>query len=144
MSKVHSHAYVVDEKVFKFVLEMEVRKALRIQYPLLLLTIVRQMPPATRGSAGFADVGSIVEPLSRVIRAGDLIGLVPASPALRVLLVGAYLEEADGVIERIRAEVPLEATLRFGVACFPGTATTVEELLGRADVGAGLVPRSAC
>ena len=139
MSKVQSYAYVVDERLFKFVLTMEVRKALRIQYPLLLLTIVRQMPPATRGSAGFADVGSIVEPLSRVIRAGDLIGLVPTGPALRVLLVGAYLEEADGVIERIRAEVPLEATLRFGVACFPGTATTVEELLGRADAGVGLV-----
>jgi hypothetical protein len=65
--------------------------------------------------------------------------LVPTGPALRVLLVGAYLEDADGVIERIREEVPREATLRFGVACFPGTATTVEELLGRADVGAGLV-----
>jgi len=139
MSKVQSNAYVVDERLFKFVLEMEVRKALRIQYPLLLLTIVRQMPPATRGSAGFADVGSIVEPLSRVIRAGDLIGLVPTGPALRVLLVGAYLEDADGVIERIREEFPREATLRFGVACFPGTATTVEELLGRADAGVGLV-----
>jgi hypothetical protein len=144
MSKVHSHAYVVDEKVFRFVLEMEVRKALRIQYPLVVLTIVRLTPTATTGSAGLADVGSIAEPLSRIIRGGDLIGLVPESPALRVLLVGAYLEDADGVIERIRAEVPLEATLRFGVACFLGTVTTVEELLGRADVGAGLVPRSAC
>ncbi len=138
MSKVQSNAYVVDERLFKFVLEMEVRKALRIQYPLLLLTIVRQTP-ATRGSAGFADVGSIVEPLSRVIRAGDLIGLVPTGPALRVLLVGAYLEDADGVIERIREEFPRETTLRFGVACFPGTATTVEELLSRADLGVGLV-----
>ena len=139
MSKVQLNAYVVDERLFKFVLEMEVRKALRIQYPLLLLTIVRQMPPLTRGSAGFADVGSILEPLSRVIRAGDLIGLVPTGPALRVLLVGAYLEDADGVIERIREEFLRETTLRFGVACFPGTATTVEELLGRADAGVGLV-----
>ena len=139
MSKVQSNAYVVDERLFKFVLEMEVRKALRIQYPLLLLTIVREMPPPARGSAGFADVGSIVEPLSRVIRAGDLIGLVPTGPALRVLLVDAYLEDADGVIERIREELPPEATLRFGVACFPGTATTVEELVGRADAGVGLV-----
>ena len=138
MSKVQSNAYVVDERLFKFVLTMEVRKALRIQYPLLLLTIVRQMPSATRGSA-FADVGSIVEPVSRVIRGGDLIGLVPTGPALRVLLVGAYLEDADGVIERIREELPREARLRFGVACFPGTATTVEELLGRADAGVGLV-----
>ena len=47
MSKVHSYAYIVDEKVFKFVLEMEVRKALRIQYPLVVLTIVRLTPPAT-------------------------------------------------------------------------------------------------
>lgn len=139
MSRVHSYAYIVDEKVFKFVLEMEVRKALRIQYPLVVLTIVCLTPPATTGSAGLADGGSIAEPLSRIIRGGDLIGLVPTGPALRVLLVGAYLDDADGVIERIREEVPREAMLRFGVACFPGTATTVEELLGRADAGAGLV-----
>jgi len=144
MSKVQSYAYVVDEQLFKFVLKMEVRKALRIQYPSSVLTVVRQMPPATTRSARLADVGSIVEPLSRIIRGGDLIGLVPTGPALRVLLVGAFLEDADGVIERIREEFPREATLRFGVGCFPGTATTVEELLGRADAGVGLVPRSAC
>ena len=85
-------------------------------------------------------MGSIAEPLSRIIRGGDLIGLVPTGAALRVLLVGAYLDDADGLIERIREEVPLEATLRFGVAAFPGTATTVEDLLGRADAGAELVP----
>ncbi len=73
-----------------------------------------------------------------LIRAADLIGLVPTSPAVRVLLVGAYLEEVDLVIQRIRAEIPPEVPLRFGVSCFPATDTTTETLLSRADREAGL------
>lgn len=138
MSRTHPDAWVVDDRMFKFVVEMEVRKALRIQYPLSVLTIIRQPPPTSTGSARLADGDPIVASVSRTIRGADLIGLVPTGPALRVLLVGAHLDDTDGVIERIREEVPQESTMRFGVACFPATARTAEELLGRADAGVGL------
>lgn len=138
MSKTHPDAWVVDDGMFKFVVEMEVRKAHRIQYPLSVLTIIRQPPPTSTGSATLADVDPIVASISRAIRGADLIGLVPTGPALHVLLVGAYLDDTDGVIERIREEVPQESTMRFGVACFPATASTAEELLGRADAAVGL------
>ena len=124
--------------MFKFVVEMEIRKALRIQYPLSVLTIMGQPPPTSTESGRLADVDPIVASISRVIRGADLIGHVPTGPALRVLLVGAYLADTDGVIERIRAEVSRESPVRFGVACFPVTASTAEELLGRADAEVGL------
>ena len=140
MSKTSPGAYVVEDKMFKFVVAMEVRKALRIQYPLSVLTINPQPSPiSSTGSARLTDVDPIVASVSRVIRGADLIGIVPTGPALRVLLVGAYLDDTDGVIERIREEAPRESTMRFGVACFPATASTAEELLGLADAGVGLV-----
>ena len=140
MSKSQPGAYVVEDGMFKFVVAMEIRKALRIQYPLSVLTINPQLSPTSTGSARLTDVDPIVASVSRAIRGADLIGLVATGPALRVLLVGAYLDDTDGVIERIREEAPRESTMRFGVACFPATASTAEELLGRADAGVGLVP----
>ena len=138
MSQSRSQPYVVEEHLFRLVVEFERRKALRVQYAFSVLTIVRQLPQGMTVSPGAADVSSIIGPVSRVIRAADVIGLVPTSPAVRVLLVGTYLDEVELVIRRIRAEVPPEVPLRFGVACFPATDTTAEALLGRADLEAGL------
>jgi len=128
MSEAQPHPYVVEEPMFRFVVELERRKALRIQYPFSVLTV---LPGAANGS-------SIVEPVSRVIRAADVIGLVPTSHAVRVLLVGAHLDQVDLVIRRIRAEIPPEVPVRVGVACFPATDATPAALLGRADLEAGL------
>jgi hypothetical protein len=138
MSQARPHPYVVEEHLFRLVVELELRKALRIQYAFSVLTIVRQLPQGMTVSPGAVDVSSIVGPTSRVIRAADLIGLVPTSPAVRILLVGAYIDEVDLVIQRIRAEIPPEVPLRFGVSCFPATDTTAAGLLGRADFEAGL------
>ena len=139
MSKNHPIAYVVEDEMFRFVLEMEVRKALRIQHPVSVLTIMAL--PTSKESGRLADADPIVASVSRVIRGADLIGLVPTGPALRVLLVGAHLSDTDGVMERIREEVSRESTMRFGVACFPATDRTAEELLGRADAEVGLATR---
>jgi len=57
---------------------------------------------------------------------------------MRALLIGTYLDEVEPVIQRMRADIPPEVRLRFGVACFPATDTTAEALLGRADREAGL------
>jgi len=138
MSQARPHPYVVEEHLFRLIVELERRKALRVQYAFSVLTIVRQPPQGMTVSPGGADASAIVGFVSRVIRAADLIGLVPTSPAVRVLLVGAYLEEVDLVIQRIRAEIPPEVPLRFGVSCFPATDTTTETLLSRADREAGL------
>jgi len=134
MSQARPHPYVVEEHLFRLIVELERRKALRVQYAFSVLTIVRQPPQGMTVSPGGADASAIVGFVSRVIRSADLIGLVPTSPAVRVLLVGAYLEEVDLVIQRIPPEVPL----RFGVSCFPATDTTTETLLSRADREAGL------
>ena len=138
MAEARPYPYVVEEPEFRFLVEFEIRKALRVQYAFSVLTIVRQLPQGSTRSPGAADADSIVGPLRRVLRAADAIGLVPTLPAARVLLIGAYLDEVDSVIQRIRAEIPPEVPLRFGVACFPATDTTAAALLDRADLEAGL------
>jgi len=138
MSEARPHPYVVEEHLFRLIVELERRKALRIQYAFSILTMVPQPAQGTTGSPGAADANAIVGPVSRVIRASDLIGLVPTSSAVRVLLVGAYVDEVDLVMERIRAEIPPEVALRVGVACFPTTDSTPAALVDRADLEAGL------
>jgi hypothetical protein len=139
MSNVRPGANVVDEHVFMFVLELEIRKALRLQYPISLVTISAHESAAST-SAGLSDADLVLRVVSRSIRGADLIGLVPNRPmALRALLSGAYIDDVGPVMERIRNDVPRELRLRFGVACFPGTDISGPDLLARADTEAGLV-----
>lgn len=131
-------ANVVDEHVFMFVLELEIRKALRLQYPISILTIAAQRAPISIPTAP-SDADLLVGVLSHSLRSADLISLVPDHPmALRALLAGTYIDDVAPVFERIRNDVPRELKLRFGAACFPGMDTGARELLARADAEAGL------
>jgi hypothetical protein len=139
MSSARPGANVVDEHVFMFVLELEIRKALRLQYPISLVTIAAHEPPASTSTL-LADADLLLRVVSRSIRGADLIGLIPNRPmALRALLTGAYIDDIAPIMDRIRNDVPRELRLRFGVACFPGTDISGPELLARADAEAGLV-----
>jgi GGDEF domain-containing protein len=140
MSQVRSSAHVVDDRVFRLVLEMEMSKALRLQYMYSVLTIVREPARGPSTANGRSDADSIAAVVSRATQASDLIGLVPNAPAVRILLVDTHLDDLSGVIERVRAEFSPEVTLSFGAACFPTTGSTTAELLRRADLEAGLVP----
>ena len=132
--------FVVGEDVFKFLVVQEVRKALRLQYLFSVITVVVDRSSTEPGYAP-VDVESLVASVSRVVRAADVIGISPGQQALRVLLIGADLEASDIVVARIQSELPPEFRVRFGLACFPATATTHEELLRRADAEAGLIVR---
>jgi hypothetical protein len=100
MSNARPGANVVDEHVFMFVLELEIRKALRLQYPISLVTISAHESPGS-ASAGLSDADLLLRVVSRSIRGADLIGLVPHRPmALRALLAGAYIDDVGPVMER--------------------------------------------
>jgi hypothetical protein len=140
MSQVRSSARVVDDHVFRLVLEMEMSKALRLQYMYSVLTIVREPTRGPSTANGRSDADAMAAVVSRVTQPSDLIGLVPTASAVRVLLVDTHLDDVSGVIERIRAEFSPEVALSFGAACFPTTGSTTAELLRRADLEAGLMP----
>ena len=132
--------FVVGDNVFKFLVVQEVRKALRLQYIFSVITVVAECSGEMPGYRP-ASAEALVAPITRVVRSADVIGFSAGQQALRVLLIGADLEASDTVIARIQGELPPELRVRFGIACFPATATTPEEILSRADADAGLTVR---
>ena len=144
-------ATVVTDDIFAFVLEHEVRTAVRMRYPVSVLAI----HPRTLGTRGTAVPGALIdqlaEGLSSIVRATDLIRRSPSTSALHLLLVGAPLEALPGIIQRIATEaeahrllVDGEETrveLSVGGACLPASARSAMELIARADTLARDAPR---
>jgi hypothetical protein len=121
------HALIVGHRLFKLMVQAEVEKAVRIRYPVSLVTVLVE-PPASEA------VQLTREAISLLIRRSDVISLVPGLSALHLLLPDALLPETERVIERIRARaLSSSLTLKFGAACFPTTAQTARELLEQAD-----------
>lgn len=137
-----SRAPIVDAETFKIVTALEMRKALRLQYYVSLLAVEPTGPDhvAARTSALALQVARAI---SHEIRATDLIGLVPHSPCLYVLLVSAGVDSLPRVIERLGLEVTryrfaLErgdepVHLAIGAGCFPATARDERDLLAQAQ-----------
>src|SRR2546428_10988350 len=65
MSQARPHPYVVEEHLFRLIVELERRKALRVQYAFSVLTIVRQPPQGMTVSPGATDASAIVGFVSR-------------------------------------------------------------------------------
>jgi hypothetical protein len=145
------HATVVTDDIFSFVLEHEVRTAVRMRYPVSVLAI----HPRTTGTRGAPVPGPLIDRLAGglapILRATDLIRRSPPTTALHLLLVGAPLEALPGIIQRIAAEAEahrllVEGTatlveLSVGGACLPTSARSALELVARADTLAQDAPR---
>ena len=125
-----NQARVVTKDLFEFLAELEVQKALRLGYPVSVVTIL-----PVDGS--LAERPRLLEQMAlvitRVLRSTDSVADHPTVVGLRLLLVDIAPEDVGRVIRRIVDHVGQTVTLRFGVACFPATARSVSELLLRAD-----------
>jgi len=136
-----SHGTVVDEDIFDLVTELEIRKAVRLQYYVSLLAI---KPDGDTDE--IADAGALAQQLAPIIsqqlRGTDLIGLSADSPQLTVLLINAHLDSLSVVIQRLSEEVSRHVfqingkrravNLAMGGACFPTTAGTRQDLFSQA------------
>ena len=134
-------ATVVGDDIFAFVLEHEVRTAVRMRYPVSVLAI---HPRTTGTGPPVADsvIDRLAEGLSSIVRATDLIRRSPSTSALHLLLVGAPLEALPGIIQRIATEAEaLPVELLVGGACLPASARSALELIARADPLAKDAPR---
>lgn len=137
------HATVVDESLFAFVTEHEVRTAMRLRYPVSVLSLLPEVEGAGERAAPSQVGDQIARALSVILRKTDLIRRSPDTASLHVLVVGAPLDALPGIIQRISEEVDHHrflidgegktVTLGIGGACFPTTASTARELLSRAD-----------
>jgi hypothetical protein len=132
---------VVDENTFTLVTELEVRKAVRLQYYVSLLAI----QPDPEGDAQHPNPDKLARQLAQVIsrqvRGTDLICFTSAFPHLHLLLVSTDLPNLPVVIQRITQEVSRHVfqvngqrkpvALSMGGACFPTTAGTREDLVSQ-------------
>jgi hypothetical protein len=135
-----SGAIVVDEETFATVGELEVRKAMRLQYPVSIVAI-KPTPGPDEDVRGLLE--TLVGLVSSLVRETDLITVSSRSAALYVLLVDALPNDLPVVIARISDEVhnhqvaaPVgteRMAISFGCACFPSSAATWRELVSQAD-----------
>jgi hypothetical protein len=122
----------VDEALFRFVTEMEVRKAVRLQYPVSVVTMI--VPPDASGTRDPEDhLSRCGMAVGRVVRSMDVLTLLPALPGFRVLLADADRDEAEAIARRIQQELVHVAGVRFGLASFPGNVRNAGELIAEAD-----------
>jgi hypothetical protein len=133
-------AYVVDEELFRFMVEMEIRQGLRLQYPITVVTILGtpgagESSPSSGGpSESMAEL--MAEAARGVVRRSDLVMPLTDAPGIRILLVGTLLSDADVALERVRGALPPALRLEVGTACSPANASSARELLAQADAGA--------
>jgi hypothetical protein len=133
-------ACVVDEELFRFMVEMEIRQGLRLQYPITVVTILGtpgagESSPSSGGpSESMAEL--MAEAARGVVRRSDLVMPLTDAPGIRILLVGTLLSDADVALERVRGALPPALRLDVGTACFPANASSARELLVHADAGA--------
>jgi hypothetical protein len=137
-----SHGTVVDEKTFALVTELEIQKAVRLQYyvSLLAIDLIVESAEATDALKSLAEQVATV--ISEQLRGTDLVGVGVASPMLQVLLVNAHLDSLALIIQRVTEEVSRHVfqvdgdartvQLCVGGSCFPTTAATREELVSQA------------
>jgi hypothetical protein len=134
-------ALIVDARTFGLVGELEIRKALRLQYPVGIVVIKPWLSPGEDGRRLVERIAGLVSPL---VRQTDLIAVSATKPpALHVLLVDALPSDLDTIIARIDHEVHRHQVaspgsrerirINLGGGCFPSIATTWSELVTRVD-----------
>ena len=119
-------ARVVDDLLFRFLVDMEVQKAQRLRYCFSLMCLTFEAPAETRESS----VSSFAEIATRYIRATDV--MAPWAPAsLAVLLVDAETTQLPSILRRLTALLGPTAWSAGG-SCYPKTATRADDMLRQA------------
>ena len=127
---------VVDEQLFRFLIDLEVSKASRLQYCVSLVCVT----PSNRGDrmdTAFAQRAA--EAVSRHFRATDVVST--RATAILLLLVAAETRDLPQIFRRTAAELEAHGhagglgdstTWGGGGSCYPQTAMSGSELLEQA------------
>ena len=123
----HVGARVVDDEMFRFLVDLEVEKAQRLRYCLTLACLTTDGVPAETGES---SVSSLAENVTRHLRTTDVVA--PRTPtSLILLLVDAETTHLPLILRRLTAG--LEAVgWSAGGSCYPKTAIRAEDMLRQA------------
>jgi GGDEF domain-containing protein len=117
------YAQLVDEELFRLLLDLEVQKAQRLRY---VVSVV------------YIDVESHVRALETAnvlagrLRATDAVTIAGDS-AVALLLVDADASNLLGIVRRLQSTWLHSVAWSAGAACYPETATSADELIAQAS-----------
>lgn len=121
---------LVGRKLFTFILNQEIHKATRLQYPVSILCLTPDRgPPAAPSSFP----GRLARRVVQHVRATDLVTDLDVHQ-IALLLVDAETRNLSGIVERLKEGLGFRTplTVSGGGSCYPQTASDGRELLQQA------------
>jgi len=116
--------WVVDEALFRFLVDFEIQKAQRLRYSVSLVCFAAE--PASGGNGEL----SLAERVTRYIRSTDAV-TASAQGWLALLLVDAETTHLPLILERLATRLETDMWSAGG-SCYPRTAARTEDMLGQA------------
>ena len=117
-------ARVVDEQLFRFLVDLEVRKAQRLRYCVSVVCLAVEGVPAETREPALAEI------VTRYIRSTDLV--TPWAPGfLALLLVDAEASHLPAILQRLTTRLETIAWSAGG-SCYPKTVTRADDMLSQA------------
>lgn len=119
--------WLVDESLFRFLVDFEVQKAQRLRYSVSLVCFA--VEPSAAGN-GEATPASVAESIVRYLRGTDAVALWDRG-WLAMLLVDAETTHLPSILDRLttRLETPGWSA---GGSCYPRTAARADDMLRQA------------
>jgi GGDEF domain-containing protein len=118
--------WLVDEMLFRLLVDFEIQKAQRLRYSIALVCFAVDASPSANGSVSKA----LAESLSRHLRGTDAVASW-ARGWLSLLLVDADTIHLPSILRRITTHLE-QGVWSAGGSCYPRTATRAEDMLRQA------------
>lgn len=119
--------WLVDEVLFKFLIDFEIQKAQRLRYSVSVVCVA--LEPSTRGN-GQASATPLAERMTRSLRGTDAVASW-SQGWLSLLLVDAETTHLPSILDRLTNRLDV-ADWSAGGTSYPRTATGAEDLLRQA------------
>lgn len=119
--------WVVDDLLFRFLIDLEVQKAQRLRYCVSLVCLTAEVAPAGTPEPSLPSLAEIV---TGCLRGTDAVA--PWAPAsLALLLIDADTTHLPSILRRLTGRLET-AAWSAGGSCYPRTATRADDMLHQA------------
>lgn len=118
---------LVDESMFRFLVDFEIQKAQRLRYSVSLVCLKAE-PESTRDRGAFR--ASMADSITRYLRGTDAVAL-SAHGWFSILLVDAETTHLPSILDRLTTRLE-KVVWSAGGSCYPRTAVRAEDMLRQA------------
>jgi hypothetical protein len=118
-------AQIVDDDVFRLLIDMEIQKAQRLRYVVSVIFIHVEAEPAG------PDARAAVKMVASGVRSTDAVAARDGS-TVALLLIDADASSLPTILQRLEVAALEAVPWSAGGACYPQTAASGEELLSQA------------